>query len=217
MLALSFPRRTLFDSGVAGAFIAKRIRSRPFPHPRIYLNMGSLELKPTASKVRLFDPHETACAHALAGAPLASFWQRAAAFAIDLVLVLLIYTPVAVFREYLEQSAAHHPLHFVVNFNLHELEDLIWIVVYAGLSVWVTNGFTVGKRLFHIRVVSLTRPRISLWQSVERALGYGASALEFGFGFIQFFIHHNRQCVHDRIAETIVIREPARTQPPPRR
>jgi len=42
---------------------------------------------------------------------------------------------------------------------------------------------------------------------VERALGYGASSLELGFGFIQYFIHPNRRTVHDRMAETIVIRD----------
>jgi len=31
--------------------------------------------------------------------------------------------------------------------------------------------------------------------------------LEGGFGFFQYFLHHNRCCVHDRIAETIVIQE----------
>jgi uncharacterized RDD family membrane protein YckC len=71
--------------------------------------------------------------------------------------------------------------------------------------LWATDGFTVGKRLLRIRVISLTAPEITLWQAVERTLGYGASLLEGGFGFIQFFIHRNRQCVHDRIAETIVI------------
>jgi uncharacterized RDD family membrane protein YckC len=42
---------------------------------------------------------------------------------------------------------------------------------------------------------------------VERALGYGASFLEFGFGFLQYFIDSNRRTVHDRIAETIVIQD----------
>ena len=48
---------------------------------------------------------------------------------------------------------------------------------------------------------------MGLWQSLERALGYGASFLEGGFGFLQYFIHRNRQTVHDRIAETIVVDE----------
>jgi len=41
----------------------------------------------------------------------------------------------------------------------------------------------------------------------------GASFLEFGFGFVQYFIHPNRRTVHDRIAETIVIREPGDAKP----
>jgi len=34
--------------------------------------------------------------------------------------------------------------------------------------------------------------------------------LEFGFGFIQYFIHPNKRTVHDRIADTIVVRDPRR-------
>jgi hypothetical protein len=46
--------------------------------------------------------------------------------------------------------------------------------------------------------------RVSLWQSLERALGYGASFLEGGFGFAQYFFQRNQQCAHDRLAEMIV-------------
>jgi hypothetical protein len=46
-----------------------------------------------------------------------------------------------------------------------------------------------------------------LWHAVERALGYGAAALELGFGFVQFFIHPYRRCAQDRLAETIVVTE----------
>jgi len=38
-------------------------------------------------------------------------------------------------------------------------------------------------------------------------LGYGAAALELGFGFVQFFIHPYRRCAQDRLAETIVVTE----------
>jgi hypothetical protein len=60
-----------------------------------------------------------------------------------------------------------------------------------------------------IRVVSLVHTHISFWHAVERALGYGATALEGGFGFIQFFIHPYRRCAQDRLAETIVVTEPS--------
>jgi hypothetical protein len=43
------------------------------------------------------------------------------------------------------------------------------------------------------------------WQSIERALGYGAAVLEAGLGFAQFFWDRNRMCAQDRLAETIVV------------
>ena len=81
-----------------------------------------------------------------------------------------------------------------------------WPVAYFALATFAGNGSTPGKRLLGIRVVSLVHDRITLWHCVERALGYAASFLEAGFGFLQYFTHPNRQTVHDRIAETIVVR-----------
>ena len=86
---------------------------------------------------------------------------------------------------------------------------VVWLILYFGLIVWRSNGFTPGKKLFGIRILSLTHPQITLWQSIERALGYGASMLEAGLGFFQYFTARNRCCVHDRIAETIVVNERA--------
>jgi hypothetical protein len=56
--------------------------------------------------------------------------------------------------------------------------------------------------------VSIVHHQMGSWHSIERALGYGASAFEFGFA--QYFIHPNRRTVHDRMAETIVIRDKRR-------
>jgi hypothetical protein len=59
--------------------------------------------------------------------------------------------------------------------------------------------------LARTRIVSLTSDRLGLWQSIERALGYGAAILEGGLGFLQFFWDKNRMCAQDRLAETIVV------------
>ena len=167
--------------------------------------MCCLKTTVNGKKVGLFDPHETVRARHWRG-PLASFRQRSAAFAIDFLVVLAIYIPAAILRQYLEmRPCITRCTSRVLQFSRVGGSGLDGRV--RGLLVWMTNGLTVGKRLLRIRVVSLKRPKISLWQALERALGYGASALEGGFGFIQFFIHHNRQCVHDRIAETIVVKE----------
>lgn len=80
------------------------------------------------------------------------------------------------------------------------------LIIYFGLMTYFWNGQTLGKKIMKIRVISLKKEKLTFWQSVERSLGYGASALEAGFGFIQVIWDENRQAVHDRIAETAVVR-----------
>lgn len=94
---------------------------------------------------------------------------------------------------------------------------LIYFVLFIAASNYIGNGATIGKKIMKIRAVSLVHHRLSLWHSVERALGYGASALEGFFGFFQYFIHPTRRTVHDRIAETIVVSERGQRPAPQKR
>jgi len=169
----------------------------------------------------LFDPHEPDRALALAGAPLAPFGRRLAAYLIDIAVVGFTYAPAMSALHWLlfDRLGLHEELyqsaHMKVRFEWEMVTHTawaLWLVLYFGLFVWRSNGFTPGKRLLGIRVASLTHEKVTLWQAIERALGYGASALEGGFGFFQFFIAPNRRCVHDRIAETIVVRTSRRSE-----
>lgn len=126
---------------------------------------------------------------------------------IDFRLALITATPLLLMKYELRPAAGRDD--FVLVSNFHDLWSLAWIVVYFGGTTWLWNGRNPGKRALRLRVVSIVGPRVTLWQAIERSLGYGASVLEGGFGFVQFFIARNRQCVHDRIAETIVIMAPS--------
>jgi uncharacterized RDD family membrane protein YckC len=160
---------------------------------------------------RLYNAHETQRMQELNGLELASFAFRAVALFIDFVIagvlflsLLLLVFKIANRYTSLGQSKQH------INVELNFFENwysIVYLVVFFGLSLYFGNGRTLGKRVMGIRVVSLVHHKMSLWHSIERALGYGASALEFGFGFVQYFIHPNRRTVHDRMAETIVIRD----------
>jgi uncharacterized RDD family membrane protein YckC len=141
----------------------------------------------------------------LAGAPLASFRKRALAFVIDFILTLVLLSSVAVPIAILGAKKGFLEKNPHLEFNFHEWYNLIALVLYFGLATYWGNGQTPGKRLCGIRVVSLVDRRITLWTAVERALGYGASVLELGSGFLQYFVEPNRRTVHDRIAETIVV------------
>jgi uncharacterized RDD family membrane protein YckC len=158
-------------------------------------------------KKTTYDPLTTARQQALQGIELAPFIPRAAAFLVDMVIAGVLFVSGKGLVESVLLKRRGTP-ESSLTFSLHgEWTDTLWLIVYFGLSFYLGKGQTIGKRLFRIRVISLTHERISLWHSVERALGYVASTLEGGFGFVQFFIHPNRQTVHDRIAETIVARD----------
>jgi uncharacterized RDD family membrane protein YckC len=156
--------------------------------------------------MQLFNPHETARLKELDGVKLASFPRRSTAFLIDLLISVLL-SAILLFAYTFISGKFNTNNDIKVDFNFENWYSLIATVVYFGLSTYFGNGKTLGKKLLKIRVVSITHPQITFWQSIERALGYGASILECGFGFIQFFINPNRRTVHDRIAETIVIDE----------
>ncbi|MFN7983369.1 MAG: RDD family protein [Vicinamibacterales bacterium] len=146
----------------------------------------------------------------LRGMPLASFSRRGAALAVDFALAGALFLPTALLtlRGLLAFGVllADHDYHAELNF-FDNWYSLAWLVLFFGLSNHVGNGQTLGKKLFGLRAVSLVHQRLQGWPAIERALAYGASALELGFGFLQYFLHPNRQTVHDRIAETIVTDE----------
>lgn len=79
------------------------------------------------------------------------------------------------------------------------------MLLYWATSNYFGNGRTLGKRLVGTQAMSLTSERLGLWQSIERALGYGAALLEAGLGFAQVLWDKNRMCAQDRLAETVVI------------
>jgi uncharacterized RDD family membrane protein YckC len=162
----------------------------------------------TIRETRHFHAHETARFDALSGLQLASFQQRMYAIAIDLAAIFVFKSLIGFHGFHLHSHEREHvTMLSLLAEAVRKIEDLLEFTVYFAVAIKVTGGRTLGKKLMNVRVVSLIHSEISWWQSTERALGYGASLLEGGFGFVQYFMSRNRQTVHDRIAETIVIDE----------
>jgi uncharacterized RDD family membrane protein YckC len=92
-----------------------------------------------------------------------------------------------------------------MKFDFHEAGNVIVVLIYFGLGNYWGNGQTPGKLISRTRAMSLKSERMGAWQSIERALGYGAAVLEGGLGFLQFFWDPNRMCAQDRLAETIIV------------
>jgi len=183
--------------------------------------------------MRHFSARETEWLLELDGIELAGFRRRSIAFLIDwtivgIVLVLVFLAGAGLFFGV--RALLGHPLPDLSavfragsNYNIetsqpeyvkyfdsepvHIVTDTVIPVLYFGILLWRGKGRTPGKRMMKIRVVSIMHRHLSFWHCVERALGYGAAALELGFGFVQYFIHPYRRCAQDRLAETIVVTE----------
>ena len=160
----------------------------------------------------------------LEGMELADFARRFIAIVIDLlVLILSLYIIGTILNSLglidfglkigISSDKTNNIIPEVNNglhLNVPEVLKIIFKlsipVLYFGLITNFTNGYTLGKRIFRIRIISTNHKHLTLWHAIERSLGYYASSLEFGFGFLQYFIDYNRRTVHDRIAETVVIK-----------
>jgi uncharacterized RDD family membrane protein YckC len=151
-----------------------------------------------------FHAHETARYDELEGLPLADFWQRALGFVIDFLVVILLWAPLELLWARYVSGEWDGVSKFHISFSYHEWRSLLVAMLYYVVANFVTNGMSLGKWIARTRVMSLVSGRLGLWQCVERVLGYGVSAGEV-VGFVQFFWSANRMCVHDRIAETIVV------------
>jgi uncharacterized RDD family membrane protein YckC len=68
------------------------------------------------------------------------------------------------------------------------------------------GGRTLGKRWLGLRVIKRNGHRLSWWNAFERAHGYVFSASILSVGFLQVLWDPNGSTMHDRIADTAVVR-----------
>ena len=82
-----------------------------------------------------------------------------------------------------------------------------WGTIYLTLFLALWGGRTPGKKLLGLRVVRLNGQPLGLYMSLERAGGYAAGLATGLLGFAQVWWDPNRQAIHDKVAETVVVRE----------
>jgi hypothetical protein len=82
-----------------------------------------------------------------------------------------------------------------------------WAALYLTITHAWWRGTSIGKKLFRIRVVMIDKRPLNWWLSFERAGGYAAGFATGLLGFAQVFWDPNRQAIHDKVSETIVIQD----------
>jgi uncharacterized RDD family membrane protein YckC len=153
---------------------------------------------------------------------LATIKRRFVAFLIDWIVLISIYLGILILFNLFNMNLSEINVHGIFDVEV-EMENtpsyLITImkiifgllpVIYFAISFYFWRGKTIGKYFLRIKVLSLYHEHLGLWHCIERTLGYFASALEFGFGYLQAFWNPNRMTLHDKISETIVVELPAK-------
>jgi uncharacterized RDD family membrane protein YckC len=155
---------------------------------------------------------------------LAPVTRRAVALAFDWIFILLLIIGLILLFQLVGIEIRNFNLQGAMTMELDTSLPEPWSKVLTGFFISLPTAFftvciwlwgrTPGKWITGIRVVSLYHHHVGLWHSLERALGYIASSLEAGLGFLQVLWNPNRMALHDKIAETIVVMSPRKALKP---
>jgi len=147
---------------------------------------------------------------------VAGFWRRALAFAVDGVILLVLFGALGGLSAMLlhrplprlSQLGPDYLVDVAVNGDALTLTGLALFAVLALAYFAVFHGLvgqTVGKRLLGIRVIDGFGERLSFGRAVLRSFGYVASSLLLLLGFLWIAFDREKRGLHDWIADTYVI------------
>ena len=136
--------------------------------------------------------------------PLASIGDRIVAYLIDRLILFLYF---ALVIALMVGSKAFENEALLVTLLL--IFIVFPMMFYSLFFEIFMNGQTPGKRLAGLRVIRLDGKPLGWWIAFERFGGYAASFSVGLLGFAQILWDRNRQGLHDKACETVVIREAA--------
>ncbi len=130
----------------------------------------------------------------------AGFWIRVAATLIDTVLMMIVALPV---------GFVFGMLGLVNPDNTAPFEMFINIVVIAFyIFAWVKYAGTPGKRILKLKILDAdTGENLTVGKAILRYIGYILSSLALLLGLIWVAFDSRKQGWHDKIANSVVVKE----------
>ncbi len=140
----------------------------------------------------------------------AGFGRRLTAMILDIIIIALftfgIIAAIYGFDYFKIQATPEaliqHPNSTIVEFVINNVLPAIFTIF-----MWVKFMATPGKMLLDCHVVDMrTGKKVTLPQAILRYLSYFISILPLFLGFFWMIWDKRKQCFHDKIAKTVVIR-----------
>lgn len=132
-----------------------------------------------------------------------SFDQRATAAVIDWFLVSTVCAVLAfIVTIFLSNKIAL----IAVALSLLVIIPIVNLVYHIIMESSAKQG-TYGKQILKIRVCDMQGDRISTSHAAGRNFAKVLSVLTLGIGYLYCFFNKQQQCLHDRVAETLVIKD----------
>ena len=151
---------------------------------------------------------------------VASVWRRAIAFAIDIFIVVVLFSLLIAFLNWALQIPVEYSLfegrgisvkmtdyvkeNFYKLVVIYSLAKLLIVTLYFAGSESSRWQATVGKKLLRIRVGDFEGKRISFGKAFLRLFGKWISGQILLIGYLLAFFTKRKQALHDFLAGTFV-------------
>lgn len=137
--------------------------------------------------------------------PYAGFWRRVGAYFVDLLLAMIVGLVIGVSTGLMGNADESGP-------GLIDLVSFVGWWLYVAIMESSPLQATLGKMALGVKVTDLQGRRIGFGRATGRYFAQILSSLTLGIGYLMAAFTRRRQCLHDKIAGTLVVRRDATEQ-----
>lgn len=156
-----------------------------------------------------------------AAVEFAGFWIRLGAYLVDVLILHLVYSIIGLGFWLSALGSSAYFMHLGSNSYGDVFTNsiaYIWLWGFIALAIaiayfagfWQWRGQTPGKIALGIKVIHTDGSSLNWGWALLRYLGYIVSTMTIYIGFIWIAFDSRKQGLHDKIADTYVIKLPRR-------
>jgi uncharacterized RDD family membrane protein YckC len=144
----------------------------------------------------------------------AGFFRRLLAFMLDSLMVSIISSGLLVALFGLQSLSQVESIADVLQRDWHLIAIEHGLPALWSLGFWLLWMATPGKMLLDCEIIDArSQQRARPLQLLIRYLGYFASALPLGLGFLWMAVDRRKQGLHDKLAGTLVVMQDVSRRP----